>query len=131
MKVFFKYYMQNMYIYVKNRVFAQGPPSQCYPQGSRTNIFSSSSLIFAVRRGKIRIYNIYSPPELIFKFPHVTTKMSVLEPILFKFFEWMKTTSPFRQNTPRHIACSLQEGQTFRIPQRSFQEYESRVCPFS
>ena len=64
-------------------------------------------------------------------YPHATTKMSVLKPILFTCFDWMKTTSPSRQNIPQHILCSLQEGHTFRIHPRGFKVCKSCVFPFS
>ena len=43
-------------------------------------------------------------------YPDLTTKISVLEPILFTCFEGMKTTSPYRQNITQPIPYSLQEG---------------------
>ena len=61
---------------------------------------------------------------------HVTTKMSVLEPILFICFEGMKTTPPSRENIPQQIPCSLQEEQTFRKPQGGVGGCKSWVCPF-
>ena len=43
-------------------------------------------------------YTLYiTPMRLFLSYPHVTTKMSVLEPILFSCFELLKTTSPSRQ----------------------------------
>ena len=64
-------------------------------------------------------------------YPHRTGKMSVIEPILFMCFEWMKMTSPYMLNIPKHIPCSLHNVQTFRIPQRGFVECKCQVCPFS
>ena len=56
------------YLSIKSSPFLDGHHGLLC-QLRRKNVFSPSTLIFAVRWGKLRIYTMYNPPEVIFKLP--------------------------------------------------------------
>ena len=70
-------------------------PSANLRQGGKT---LSPTLIFTGRSCKLRIYTFHNPLRYDYSKHLVQTNMSVLDPVLYTYFEWMKMTSPSRQN---------------------------------